>query len=257
MIEKVNVLGHFSDHNVLVWDLRVSAAEVVTKEKRLDFRSGNLDGIRKALRDTQWGTILTGNASDCWDTFKAVLSDLVTAFVPNRSCQPGRKKKAVWMTYRAAKCVRRKHDLYRKYKDPDSVAYKKASKAAKKEIRKAKKKFERKLAQNIKQDVKSFYTYVNSRRKVKSAAGPLVDQSGNVITEPEEMAEQFNAYFSTVFNSESEMEGVAAGDPICSHVTKLLENTEITEKKFAGSCSGSGATRQLVPTTSQLDCWAK
>ena len=95
-------------------------------------------------------------------------------------------------------------------------------------IRKARKKFESKLAQNIKQDVKSFYAYVNSRRKVKSAAGPLVDQSGNVVTEPEKMAEQFNTYFSTVFNSEAETDGVTADDPICSRVTKLLENAEIT-----------------------------
>ena len=90
---------------------------------------------------------------------------------------------------------------------------------------------------------------------MKSAAAPLVDRSGNAITEPEEMAEQFNTYFSTVFNSETDTQGVAAGDPICGHVTKLLESTEITRDDIRQKLQG--ATRQLEPTTSQHDCWVK
>ena len=95
----MNVLGHFSDHNVLVWDLKESAVEVVTKEMRLDFKSGNLEEIRKALQDTRWEEVLTGNTNDCWDAFKEILFDLVKAFIPNKTCRPGQKKKAVWMTY--------------------------------------------------------------------------------------------------------------------------------------------------------------
>jgi len=47
------------------------------------------------------------------------------------------------------------------------------------EIRRSKRRFEIKLAANIKEDVKSFYAYVSSKRKVNPRVGPIVSESGD------------------------------------------------------------------------------
>ena len=40
---------------------------------------------------------------------------------------------------------------------------------------------EQKLACNIKNDSKSFYTYVRSKQNVRDKVGPLEDSAGNII----------------------------------------------------------------------------
>ena len=89
--------------------------------------------------------------------------------------------------------------------DTRHPAYMKASaRAAHEAVKAAKSKFESKLAANIKNDTKSFYAYVNSRSKAKAKVGPLVDNSsGEIISDPIDMTEQLNDYFSSVFTREN------------------------------------------------------
>jgi len=51
--------------------------------------------------------------------------------------------------HKAVKAVRRKHNLFSKYKDTSHPAYIKASCAARKEVKRAKRNFEAKLSTNI------------------------------------------------------------------------------------------------------------
>ena len=87
-------------------------------------------------------------------------------------------------------------------KDKDYEVYKEAIHAATNEVRKSKRNFELKLAQNIKSDSKSFYAYVRSKQNVRDKVGPLVDNSGNIITHELLMAEELNMHFSSVFTRE-------------------------------------------------------
>jgi len=58
-------------------------------------------------------------------------------------------KKAIWMTHKAVKAVRRKHNLFSKHKDTSHPAYIKASCTERKEVKRAKRNFEAKLSKNI------------------------------------------------------------------------------------------------------------
>jgi hypothetical protein len=69
-------------------------------------------------------------------------------------------------------------------------------------IRNAIKTYEEKLSLNIKNDSKSFYSYVNRKAIRKVRIGPLINEHGNVITEDNETAENLNSYFSSVFTKE-------------------------------------------------------
>ena len=54
----------------------------------------------------------------------------------------------------------------------------------------------------MKYDAKSFYAYVRSRSKSRSGVGVLGRDDGVRVESPEEVAEEFNEYFSSVFSLE-------------------------------------------------------
>ena len=58
------------------------------------------------------------------------------------------------------------------------------------------------MAGNIKNDSKSFYSYVRSKQKVRDKVGPLENNRGNIISDWFQMAEVLDEYFSSVFTTE-------------------------------------------------------
>jgi len=68
------------------------------------------------------------------------------------------------------------------------------------EVRKAKAQHELRLATAVKENKKSFYKYINSKRRTKENFHPLLDASGNVTTEDKEEGEVLNTFFTSAFN---------------------------------------------------------
>jgi len=52
----------------------------------------------------------------------------------------------------------------------------------------------------VKENKKSFYKYINGKRRTKENFHPLLDAAGNVTTEDKEKAAVLNAYFTSAFN---------------------------------------------------------
>ena len=77
--------------------------------------------------------------------------------------------------------LRKKHRLWQRWKEHSDdnleLKYKKQANKAAKAVRLAKRDFERKVAKNIKTDSKSFFSYVRSKTRIKSAVGPLTDDN--------------------------------------------------------------------------------
>jgi len=74
------------------------------------------------------------------------------------------QRKPIWITKKALKKVKKKRKVYAKYKDRKHPAVEKANREASEEVKRAKQNFEDKLAKNIKQDTKSFFAYVRSKK---------------------------------------------------------------------------------------------
>jgi len=205
MIDKVEVLGKVgrSDHNVLFWTSDIMLGPSVATRRMRDYNKGNYTALGNELRKTNWEEVLQGTTSEAWSVFKQQLLDLVDTYVPYKKVHVNKRRKAIWMTHKALRLVKKKHAVYTKYKDTHHPAYRKAARAASKAVREAKKNFEFKLAANIKNDTKSFYAYVNSRCKSKVRVGPLVADNGNIVADAEDMSEQLNEYFTSVFTAEN------------------------------------------------------
>ena len=69
-------------------------------------------------------------------------------------------------------------------------------------MRKAKKSYEKHSSKTSNSSDKKFYSYVKSRTKVKTSIGPLKDENDETHSEPKQMAEILNNFFSGVFTRE-------------------------------------------------------
>ena len=107
------------------------------------------------------------------------------------------------MTNKALKAVRRRRQVYKKYKDNKHPAYVKASTEAATLLHQARRNFEEKLALKIKDDKRSFFAYVRSKSKGTVKVGSLEDKHGHTIFESKEKAEILNEFFGSVFTKEN------------------------------------------------------
>ena len=80
--------------------------------------------------------------------------------------------------------------------------YKEVAKVCREEVRKAKAQLELRLATAVKEKKKSFYEYINGKRRTKENFHRLLDAVGNVTTEDKEKAGVLNTLFTSAFNSQ-------------------------------------------------------
>lgn len=120
--------------------------------------------------------------------------------------------------------------MWRKERDKDSLEYRELEKKVKNLIRNAKPSYEKKLARQSKDNSRPFYAYLKRKTKSRASVGPIKDAQGNSVTDPKQMAEIINEYFSSVFNCEP------AGPPPppdeSPHLQTVLTYFNITESKI-------------------------
>ncbi|CAM4609133.1 unnamed protein product [Caretta caretta] len=78
-------------------------------------------------------------------------------------------------------------------------------------IRKAKAQLELQLARDVKGNKKSFYRYVNNKKKVRDSVGPLLNEGGNLVTEDVEKAEVLTVFFASAFTDQGSSQTAALG----------------------------------------------
>ena len=166
MIDDVSVLGSLgrSDHNILSWTTQLRPTMSFADRAGCDYSKADYPAMRQILTATDWSQTLQGDANAQWTNFASLIQKLVSDYIPPKKTAK-RSKKASWMSYKAAKLIDKKHQLYNKYKSKRHPAYAKAAREAQTEMRRAKRSFEKKLAKSIDTDRKSFYAYVNNRSR--------------------------------------------------------------------------------------------
>jgi ribonuclease P/MRP protein subunit RPP40 len=230
-IEEVEVLDSLdnSDHQMLRWSIVVDMELIEYQGTTKDYNKADYESIKDLLRQVNWEQTFSGDVNQCWNEFRKILQNAVNQFVPDRHQKFGKYKKAIWMTHKAVKKVKRKHNLFRRYRDINNGKYIEAVREAKIEIKRAKLNFEKKLAANIKKDNKSFYAYARRRASNCANVGPLLGTSGVLKSNPAEIAEELNNYFSSVFTRE-DLSDLPSCDGSFSGEQVRLEDIIITEE---------------------------
>ena len=236
LVSDVCDLGNFasSDHHLLTWSINANTSTKSADHMVFNYSNMNIDAIRYELQSVDWDKLFTGTADECWKIFKGKLDELRLKHVPIKRLSKQGNKKAVWMTYRSLKYVKKKYKVFTKCKDKNHPAYVSARKKADIALKQAKLNFERKLAANIKRDTKSFFAYVRGRSKVRSKTGPIVDDLGHVVDDSASMANLFNDYFTTVFTTEdtSSMPSATTASALNVELHDVLFTEELVSEKL-------------------------
>ena len=162
--------------------------------------------MREEAQNIKWVDVLEGSNVDVIHSkFTIAIDELRDKFV---LLKKNKRKigKCKWVTRAVVKARRAKIKAWDKYQMEKTEehwnSYKQKLKISRDRVRWAKRRFEKRLADNIRQDSKSFYSYVRSKQRTKDRVGPLKDDDGEVIIEDGVAANRLNDYFSSVFTTE-------------------------------------------------------
>jgi len=196
--------------------------------------------MRVEAGSINWDEIVTGNDVETdWSRLKLYFEEMREKFIPVKISKIKQNK---WVTRTVIKCRRVKNEAWIKFKASgnDPVAYEKYKEMQKKSqnsIRFAKRNFEQKLAKDVKNDNKSFFSYVRSKQRTVEKIGPIKDSLGNIITKDKDVSCLLNNYFSSVFTLEDihnipEPIMIFKGDMDTEGLLKSLITPELVAKKL-------------------------
>ena len=211
-IEDLNVGEPFasSDHQIIRWNYVACRSKDSLGSKKeegtYDYFKADYDTMREEAQNIKWVDILEGSNVDVIHSkFTIAIDKLRDKFV---LLKKNKRKigKCKWVTRAVVKARRAKIKAWDKYQMEKTEehwnSYKQKLKISRDRVRWAKRRFEKRLADNIRQDSKSFYSYVRSKQRTKDRVGPLKDDDGEVIIEDGVAANRLNDYFSSVFTTE-------------------------------------------------------
>jgi len=210
LVDNITVDENFetSDHNIIRFQFQVAVQNKKSPARKYNYNRANygkiIDYIRtsKCFEETENKTV-----NELWEYLKLNLNTIRDKFI--KKCTQS-KNKAKWITKEVEKARMEKKKAWNNFKkngrtDELYETYKNKLKLSVNVNKKAKLDFEKKIASRIKSDCKSFYSYINSKRKTSVRIGPIKDDDV-LINESEDMARLLNSYFSSVFTVESETE---------------------------------------------------
>ena len=233
MVDKVTMIGKLgaSDHEMMVVDLELGVVKRKETRRRVkNYKRGNYVQMREMM-DIQWEEVLRGKSvEEMWREIAGRIDDAVDECVPERKSMS--KPKPRWMNNDIMKLIKEKRSAWTRWKrtrsDDDKSKYKELEAKTKKSIRNKKNAMERTIAKTAKESPKTFYSYINSRRKVRKRIGPLREEDGEIVTDPERQAEIFNAHYASVFTKSD-----GAQPMIRKFTNEKLEDVDITTEIVA------------------------
>ena len=234
-VKIVNPLTGTCDHNVVEFNMICDAKQKCWKMKYFDYRKANWVKLKEYLSNSARLELNEGDVDSKRDTLADVINQGILQFVPIRVKKCFGPHRPLWWNGNIQRVRKRRIKWWNRYKEShlnhDFQKYKNAEREASRLIRNAKRKLEKKIANNIKVDTKYFWKYARSLTKVKSTIGPLTDSKGDVITDDQKTADEFNNFFSSVFTKETTDNIPEPKKMFMEEEDKFLKNVDITVEK--------------------------
>ena len=178
---------------------------------KYDYFRVDYDEVRKRMHTLQQSHSIEScdinltRVEDIWIGIKNSCLEVRNEYVGRKKKS---KNKSKWATNKVRKCRQKKKKAWMTYVNGNREEglyqiYKSNLRKSVEENKKAKRAYEQKLAKNIKEDCKSFFAYVNSKKRSNNSIGPLKNSNGEVLNDSKEKAALLNSYFASVFTKEN------------------------------------------------------
>ncbi|KAF1431540.1 hypothetical protein FQV24_0014484, partial [Spheniscus mendiculus] len=140
-----------------------------------------------------------------WTIFKKEVLKTQEQAVPVCHKKNGWGRRPAWLNRELLLGLRKKRRVYHLWKKGQATqeGYRDLVRSCREDIRKAKAQIQCNLTAVVKDNKKSFYKYINDKKRAKENLHPLLDAQGNIVTEDEEKAEVLNAFFASVCNRQT------------------------------------------------------
>ena len=195
-----------SDHCIILTDIEATFTPHVPKHEVWDFKYAKFEEMRDELRNTQWEAILIHDIESDWNTFRSIFTNLCNKHIPKKTAK--QLKQPPWLKRENLRLVRQKRAAWNRIRANNNQAvdiqnFKTLQKKVKNSVRKAKHSHEVRISKDAKTNPKMFYSYLSKKKKNKVQVGPLSQESGELCSDDQEMAEILNKHYSNVFTTEN------------------------------------------------------
>ena len=225
-----------SDHASINVEIVFNVKKRIDKD-RFQYRKADLDAIKRELGEVDWDSTLGhSDVEENWMVFKQMFKTMQDKYVPRVTGRPGKRNRQAWISAEVRNLVREKKAAYRRYRknrtEENKCAYKDIRNRVKTCIKNDKRLFEQKLAHDAKSNPKVFWSYVNSKRKLKQGICELERDDGTMAVEDQEKAEVLNTFFASVFTKENVTNVPQVKKQEISNERKLVITLDQVRKKL-------------------------
>ena len=209
--------------------------------KSYNFKCTPLFPLYRAIGNEKWLTLLenVNDADGALDIFYARIYSIFDTYVP--SYKFNNYKYPVWFTPDIRQAIKQKEKILLKYKksglSSDLDHYRNLRSQVKCNIKRAYDIYLDKVSMSIQHDAKTFWTFVNNRRR-SSRLPHDMHLNEESVSSPQLIVEAFATYFSTSFDNKIQVDDAydddnIACDPRLSSELLKIENVTIEDVRVA------------------------
>ena len=195
-----------SDHRAVSFVVMVGGdPECERTGNRLNLRRTNYPRFVRALQELV--VHHRDTTEELWSDFKLQYQRIQARCIATKRIDGTAKVNPSWFNLEVSAAITERKALYRATQADASPQlrglYHRHRRLVKRLVRQAKATEENRVALSCNDNPKEFYAYVNSH-KVRIPLGPLQTATGELASAKEDIAREFNSYFSSVFTAEAD-----------------------------------------------------
>jgi hypothetical protein len=196
-----------SDHKSVYFELITAIKERANNQfKVLNYKKADYMKLNRQLMDIDVTEI--DDTDTAWNAFKSDYFIAINKCIPTKTIQT-RTRRPTWFTKEVIRAINKRDKAYKILKNNNNQRnldrYNKLKREIKSIIRHEKRTEEIKLSRDININVKKFFSYVESRKTIKSTINEIHNKDGHLVSSDKEKANIFNEYFSSVFSNSNNL----------------------------------------------------